>query len=139
MNTKKDISVVIIKDALTKEDNLGLHLKQNGISSIRYIYGWNHFTAISKEQTDIIFVDYNSDVLSGLVIVKKITRDLPSAFVVMLCNHKNVTVAIESLKYGAFDYIVKGREEAIYTRLVTERIAKAIDLRSHTGSKLFAI
>jgi two-component system OmpR family response regulator len=71
-----------------------------------------------KEIPDIIFLDYylNSvvkDAMDGLDVLVEIKKILPETDVVMLSGQDKIQVAVEVMKYGAFDYIVKG-ESAFY-------------------------
>lgn len=61
---------------------------------------------------DIVFLDHNMDGLSGFEVLKKIKRYNPNIYVVMLSAQENIKTAVDALKYGAFDYIIKGDQES---------------------------
>src|ERR1041384_7423976 len=67
---------------------------------------------------DIIFLDYylNSvvkDAMDGLDVLVELKKIIPHTDVVMLSGQDKIQVAVEVMKFGAFDYIVKG-ESAFY-------------------------
>jgi DNA-binding NtrC family response regulator len=67
-------------------------------------------------EPDIVFLDYylNSvvkDAMDGLDVLVEIKKILPETDVVMLSGQDKIQVAVEVMKYGAFDYIVKGETE----------------------------
>jgi len=66
----------------------------------------NHLTA----KPDVVFLDHHMDDMSGFEVLKKIKRFDPNIYVVMLSGQENMKTAIDALKYGAFDYIIKGEE-----------------------------
>lgn len=71
-----------------------------------------------NEIPDIVFLDYylNSvvkDAMDGLDILVELKKIIPQTDVVMLSGQDKIQVAVEVMKYGAFDYIVKG-ESAFY-------------------------
>jgi DNA-binding NtrC family response regulator len=71
-----------------------------------------------KETPHIVFLDYylNSvvkDAMDGLDILVELKKIIPQTDVVMLSGQDKIQVAVEVMKYGAFDYIVKG-ESAFY-------------------------
>jgi DNA-binding NtrC family response regulator len=71
-----------------------------------------------KEIPEIIFLDYylNSivkDAMDGLDALVEIKKIAPDTEVVMLSRQDKIQVAVDIMKYGAFDYIVKG-ESAFY-------------------------
>ncbi len=61
------------------------------------------------DNPEIIFLDYNMDTLNGFETLKKIKRFNPNIFVVMVSGQEDMSITIDSLKYGAFDYIIKGK------------------------------
>jgi polysaccharide export outer membrane protein len=75
-----------------------------------------------NQKPKIIFLDYHMDDISGFEVLKKVKRFSPNIFIVMLSGQDNMKIAIDALKYGAFDYIIKGDNEADKIRKVLERI-----------------
>jgi len=75
-----------------------------------------------SQKPKIIFLDYQMDDISGFEVLKKIKRYNPNIFIVMLSGQDNMKIAIDTLKYGAFDYIIKGDNEADKISKVLERI-----------------
>lgn len=73
----------------------------------------------------IIFLDHNMDDMNGFEVLKKIKRYDPDIYVVILSAQESMKVAVDSLKFGAFDYIMKGEGEADSMKQVLSRI-KAI-------------
>ncbi len=66
----------------------------------------------------IVFLDYHlnsvkKDALDGLDILREIKEKSPETEVVMLSGQDKIDVAVNTMKYGAFDYIVKG-ESSFY-------------------------
>ena len=61
----------------------------------------------------IVVLDYHlnahkTDAQNGVDILKKIKDGYPETQVIMLSGQDTLQVAIDSMKYGAYDYIVKG-------------------------------
>ncbi|MBL7914516.1 MAG: C4-dicarboxylate transport transcriptional regulatory protein DctD [Bacteroidetes bacterium ADurb.Bin397] len=66
----------------------------------------------------IVFLDFyldsvNKDAMDGLQVLQEIKKASPESDVVMLSGQDKIQVAVDTMKYGAFDYIVKG-ESAFY-------------------------
>lgn len=78
------------------------------------------------QKPDIIFLDHSMDILTGVEVLKKIKRFNPDIYVVFISGQENVETAVSSLKYGAFDYIVKGENE---TRRMEETIKRIINVQ----------
>lgn len=64
-----------------------------------------------NEQPDVIFLDHDMDSITGLEVLKKIKQFNPNIFVVLLSGKASLKTAVNALKFGAFDYIVKGLYE----------------------------
>ncbi len=68
----------------------------------------------------VIVLDYHlnahlPDAKNGVEVLKAIKEVKPDAKVVMLSGQDKIEVAIESMKYGAFDYVIKG--ETAFSRM----------------------
>jgi DNA-binding NtrC family response regulator len=59
---------------------------------------------------DIIFLDHNMEDINGFEVLKKIKRYNPNIYVVMISGQENIKTAVDALKYGAFDYVIKGND-----------------------------
>jgi DNA-binding NtrC family response regulator len=57
---------------------------------------------------DIILLDYEMTPINGIEVLKKIKRFNPDIYVILISAQEQMQVAINALKYGAFDYIIKG-------------------------------
>ena len=64
-----------------------------------------------SNQPEVILLDYQlgTDKMNGIEIFKEIKRKSQETKVVLLSNQDEVRVAVESLRLGAFDYIIKGK------------------------------
>jgi two-component system OmpR family response regulator len=72
------------------------------------------------EKPDIIVLDYymNSeipDAMNGIQVLKKIHEASEETRVIMLSAQDKLDVAVDSIKYGAYEYVVKS--ETAYVRL----------------------
>lgn len=63
-----------------------------------------------NQQPDIVFLDHNMDHYTGYEVLRKIKRFNPNIIVVMLSAQEEITIAVDSLKHGAFDYLAKGSD-----------------------------
>ena len=63
--------------------------------------------AMKKENFEVIIMDIILPGLNGIEILKRIKDDYSNIPVIMITGEPNVDTAIESLRYGAYDYISK--------------------------------
>ena len=62
-------------------------------------------------QPDIIFLDYNMAPYNGLDVLKKIKITHPNIYLLLISGQKDLQIAVNALKQGAFDYIIKGEDD----------------------------
>ncbi len=63
---------------------------------------------------DYIVLDYNlnsvnTNAANGIDILKKIKESKPDVFVIFLSGQDKIEVAVDTLKYGGYDYVVKNQ------------------------------
>ena len=56
---------------------------------------------------DIIVQDYQLQGISGLNVLKRTKKILPNTEFIFLSGQDNVNLAVDTMKFGAFDFIVK--------------------------------
>jgi DNA-binding NtrC family response regulator len=56
---------------------------------------------------DIIIQDFLLDGMNGIEVLKKAKEQNPNIEFIFLSGQDNIDVAINTMKYGAYDYIVK--------------------------------
>jgi len=69
---------------------------------------------------EILVLDYylnahNPEAQNGIEILKKIKESHPNTQVIALSGQDKIEVAIDTIKYGAYDYVVKG--ESAFSRI----------------------
>ena len=62
---------------------------------------------LDREMPDLILLDLKMPGLSGLDTLKAIRSKFPQAFVIMLTAYGTVEDAVEAMKLGAYDFVIK--------------------------------
>jgi two-component system OmpR family response regulator len=112
-------AIYIVDDEPLQRDMLQDHLgKMSGYEIVSFSTGEECVAAVKVRKPVILFLDYNldsqvKDAMDGVEILKEIKELSPETEVVMISGQDKIEVAVNSMKYGAFDYIVKG-EGAFY-------------------------
>lgn len=136
MKTKEAISIFLVDD-----DIFCLELYREVLTNL----GYTNTTLFEKStdclnqltlQPQVIFLDYQMDNLNGIDILKKIKRFNPNIIVLFISGQQNIQVAVNSLKYGAFDYIVKKDFTEDKIKLAMDKVEQLLDLlqRRNKGS-----
>lgn len=101
------ISVLCVDDDHYIVDALALILKNAGYKVFTALSGKKGLSIIEKEHIDIAIIDYKMPGMDGLELLKKIKNRHSGTDVLMLTGHGSIPTAVEAIKEGAHDYILK--------------------------------
>ncbi|WP_298118748.1 response regulator [Flavobacterium sp.] len=107
MKNQNQFKFFIVDDDVFCANLYDQHLKNAEYNDITYFSNGNDCINNLNLNPDIIFLDHNMDDISGFEVLKKIKRYNPNIYVVMISGQENIKTAVDALKYGAFDYIIK--------------------------------
>ncbi len=100
------------------------YLKNMNYSDITYYSNGNDCLINLNQSPDIIFLDHNMEDITGFEVLKKIKRYNHNIYVVMVSGQENIKTAVDALKYGAFDYVIKDNNVCDKMTQVIDKIIK---------------
>ncbi len=106
--------VYVVDDEPLQRDMLKDHLSKMSKYEIHdFPTGEECLAAAKIRIPQIVFLDYNlnsqiRDAMDGIDVLKELKNIYPEMEVVMISGQDRIDVAVNTMKYGAFDYIVKG-------------------------------
>jgi DNA-binding NtrC family response regulator len=109
------------------------HLVNLGIKEVKIFMDSQEFINQLIEEPDVVILDHSMAPFTGLEVLNKIRRYNPDIPVVYLSAQKDMKTAIDALKFGAFDYIIKDDNDLDNLSDVIGRVdnyLKEIQLRS---------
>ncbi len=83
------------------------HLSLNPDNEVEVFFTGKECLANIYSRPNVIFLDYSLPDLSGIEVLRKIKESNPEIPVVIVSGQENVSTAVDLLKEGAYDYIVK--------------------------------
>jgi len=117
--------VLVVEDERRMRRMLQILLEQMGLESICAESGEEALERLRHEQVHLVLTDLKMPGISGLDLLARVRATEPDLPVIVLTAHGTIQTAVEAMKHGAFDYVLKPFDlEAI--ELI---IRKAIDLR----------
>lgn len=107
MENQNQFKFFIVDDDIFCANMYEQYLKNANYNDITYFNNGNDCLSNLNQNPDIIFLDHNMDDMTGFEVLKKIKRYNPNIYVVMISAQENIKTAVDALKYGAFDYVIK--------------------------------
>lgn len=128
MKAKNELSIFIVDDDPFCRSLYEQFILNLGYGNITLFSDGQECLNQLTEQPDIIFLDYRMEPLDGLDVLRKIKRFNPNIYLVIISGQDDVQVAVNALKYGAFDYIIKGENDLNKIEGVLKKIQSVIYL-----------
>ena len=122
MEFQTTAKIYLVDDDLMSLGIYEHHLRGKGYNDIRTFMDGHTCIDQLHEGPDLIFLDHNMTSISGLEVLRKIKRYDPEIFVVMVSGQDDMKTALNAMKFGAFDYIIKGEHELSMMDDVMERM-----------------
>ena len=120
--------VMLVDDEVPFVETMTKRLKKRDLRVISAHSGEESLEMLSKNQNlDVIILDVKMPGMDGIDTLKEIKKSYPLAEVVMLTGHATVESAIEGMKQGAFDYLMKPCEIEDLLKKVEEAAKKKRD------------
>ena len=100
--------VMLVDDEVPFVETMTKRLEKRNITVITAFSGQDALTTMGSHQNlDVVILDVKMPGMDGLETLKEIKKKFPLLEVVMLTGHATVESAIEGMKFGAFDYLMK--------------------------------
>ncbi|MFH1954531.1 MAG: sigma-54 dependent transcriptional regulator [Pseudomonadota bacterium] len=103
MSTK----ILIVDDELIMRESLSGWLYRDGHEVETAESGEEALEKVKRSRFDILLVDLKMGGMSGLEVLKEIKEMDPDVAVVMITAYGSISTAIEAMKNGAYDYLLK--------------------------------
>jgi DNA-binding NtrC family response regulator len=108
MKINKNQRILVVDDDQPLNVMICKYLEKQGFKNVKAYYsGEELFESVGKEKHPIIIQDYELPGINGVEILKKVKSENPSAEFIFLSGQSSIDVAVEAIKYNAFDYIIK--------------------------------
>lgn len=144
MQKKTDPLIFIVEDNPTYNKLVVSYLQSKKFSHIESFFSGEECLKKIGKKPDIVIQDYLLDGIDGIEVLKQVKKVNPHTYFIFLSGQDNVDVAVNTLKMGAFDYIVKDQMalkklvDKITKILLTQQLIKS-NKRYKTGITLFFI
>lgn len=99
--------ILIVDDEKLVRDFLLETLKRGNYDVKAVENGSKAFAALKEQQFDVVITDMKMSDLTGIDVLKKVKELSPSTIVVIITAYGSVENAVEAMRLGAFNYLIK--------------------------------
>ena len=99
--------ILIVDDEAFIRENLERILTDDGYRTYSVETGAEAKRVVGEEEIDLVLLDMNLGVESGLDVLKELKEVDPEVLVIIITGYGTVESAVDALKLGAYDYIKK--------------------------------
>jgi DNA-binding NtrC family response regulator len=99
--------ILIVDDELIVRESLGGWLERDGHTVDKAASGEEALEKCEKTRYDILLLDIKMEGMSGLEVLKRVKENDPDVSVVMITAYGSIPSAIEAMKSGAYEYLLK--------------------------------
>src|SRR6267378_6030242 len=114
-------TVLVIDDDETIRHFLPRELKAEGYQVLTADSGKAGLQILEKEPADLVLLDIRLPDLTGIQVLERIRAQWPEQMVVMLTGEPDHETAVQAMRLGARDYLIKGKPIREELLLVLER------------------
>jgi DNA-binding NtrC family response regulator len=125
-------SILVVDDVVSTLKALEAILAKEGYTIFTTTSGEQALSLLRQYDVDLLLSDVKMSNMSGLDLLRTVKADYPDTSVIMMSGYQDIGVAVEAIKAGAFDYLVKpmSRESTLST------IQKALAMRALVAENL---
>ncbi|HKK00416.1 MAG TPA: response regulator [Desulfotignum sp.] len=124
--------ILLVDDEKDFVEMLSLRLQENGEDVLAAYSGQECLETLEKKTIDVIILDVKMPGMDGIETLKKIKKLHPLVEVIMLTGHGTIQAAVEGMKLGAFDFLLKPAD----FKELTEKLNRARERRKEQVERI---
>jgi two-component system response regulator AtoC len=122
--SKKSTRILIVDDEEIVRESLSGWLEKDGYTIGTAGDGPSALQAMEAQPWSILLVDLKMPGMDGLEVLRRVKETHPEAAVVVMTAYATVDTAVNAMKLGAFDYIVKPFDPEEVSLMVEKIVAQ---------------
>ena len=104
---EKDVNILVVDDEEIVRESLCSWLKEDGYQAEAVEDVFKALDIIKKKPWNVLFVDLKMPGMDGLEVMRRAKALQPDVPIIIITAYATVNTAVEAMKEGAYDYLVK--------------------------------
>ncbi len=128
-------SLFVVEDDILYLNLINKELEKMGYTNVKSYNTGKEAIHSLDEKPDIALLDYFLEKdYTGMDILKKLKKRFPDTQVIFLTASDDVNIAVDTMRNGAYDYIVKGDTAFIRIRHLMKKISEENERKNKSRS-----
>ena len=124
--------VLLVDDEAEFVETLAQRLEVRDLDVATALGGEEALERLAEREIDVVVLDLQMPGVDGIQVLRRIKESWPLIEVIMLTGHATVETAIQGMKLGAFDFLIKPTE----TEELLEKVARAFRRKGEQDERI---
>ncbi len=99
--------ILLVDDEKDFVEMLTLRLQETGEEVLQAYSGLESLEKLKETEIDVVILDVKMPGMDGIETLQEIKKNYPLVEVIMLTGHATIEAAVEGMKLGAYDFLIK--------------------------------
>ncbi|WP_285164835.1 sigma-54-dependent transcriptional regulator [Shewanella goraebulensis] len=100
-------SAILVEDSMSLGALYSEYLCAEGAEVTHVNFGEDALKELALKQPDLLVLDIKLPDMSGMDILTKVQKEYPNITVIMITAHGTIDLAVDAMRAGAFDFLIK--------------------------------
>lgn len=122
--------ILVVDDEGANRYSVSKTLQRDGYTVTEAANGDEALELISKQHFDVVLTDIRMPPgIDGVELLRQIKEEAPDAIVILMTGYASLSTAVEALRLGAHDYLIKPSSSADIRQSVSRGVERSNNLR----------
>jgi DNA-binding NtrC family response regulator len=99
--------ILLVDDEKDFVEMLALRLQEIGEEVLQAYSGLESLEKLKETEIDVVILDVKMPGMDGIETLQEIKKNYPLVEVIMLTGHGTIETAVQGMKLGAYDFLIK--------------------------------
>lgn len=128
-STNESAHVLVVDDEGAIRYSVSKTLQRVGYNVNEAASGEEALEAMKQQRFDVVLTDIRMPGLTGVELLKRIKEQAPDAIVILMTGYASLGTAVEALRLGAHDYLIKPSSSQDIRQSVARGVERAHNLK----------
>jgi DNA-binding response OmpR family regulator len=125
----KDALILVVDDEMAIRYSVSKTLERVGYNVVAVGSGEEALLLLDQQEFDVVLTDIRMPGISGIELLAMIRDTSPDTVVILMTGYASLATAVESLRLGAHDYLIKFSSNEDIRESVRRGIERSVNLK----------